>query len=558
MSDGPERGSWRAPGGVPGRGALLGAALAAGVLAAVAPLGDPDLPEHLAVGEWILRHGAVPWLEPFAWTRAGQPYYAYSWAAQVTYYGVLKLLGPVGLHLLQALIGVGAVLAAALWARRRGWGAGTAAVVGALNFAALGAVANQLRPEQLLFLLLPLAWALADAVAGDAAAAGGASQQATTAAPAAVAAWRRRGALLLLGHLAVGCAAANVHLFFALTAAPLALRLLAAPSGRRHFLLPGLALVMGWLLSPYGSALGDVLALNFTPNVLLRRPPAIGEMEPGFEAMFDVGAGAVLAILLLALPWVRARQAAPGRERALEALVWAGGLALFAYAYRLLAVWWLLSLPAVGAAVGAAAAGPGTRPRLRLAVVIGLAALMVGTGMPPWPRDLRLEGGVHRRTLPSSPAAAARPLAEWLVCHTGPGAGGRIFTSFNFGSYLTWRLPGYSVSLDGRTIFPDSVAREYAWALAGRNAPHALTWAYADVAIIPRWLAVNDALAADPSWLRLADSNAGGGEIAILWARVAWWRRWQAPPRAPRSRGSASCTRIEGITRERAEAGGIP
>ena len=40
---------------------------------AVRPLADPDLPMHLSVGEWIVRHRAVPFLEPFAWTRMGEP-----------------------------------------------------------------------------------------------------------------------------------------------------------------------------------------------------------------------------------------------------------------------------------------------------------------------------------------------------------------------------------------------------------------------------------------------------------------------------------------------------
>ena len=50
-----------------------------------APLADPDLPMHLATGAWIVQHHAVPWVEPFAWTRWGAPYYAYSWLPEVVY-----------------------------------------------------------------------------------------------------------------------------------------------------------------------------------------------------------------------------------------------------------------------------------------------------------------------------------------------------------------------------------------------------------------------------------------------------------------------------------------
>jgi hypothetical protein len=51
------------------------------------PLSDADLPMHLALGEWIVRHRGVPFTEPFAWTRAGEPFFAYSWGPEVLYYG---------------------------------------------------------------------------------------------------------------------------------------------------------------------------------------------------------------------------------------------------------------------------------------------------------------------------------------------------------------------------------------------------------------------------------------------------------------------------------------
>jgi len=557
---GAGRGTGRARavvGALAARPVALAAVLAA-VVAGVAPLGDPDLPEHLAVGEWIVRHGALPLVEPFAWTRPGQPYFAYSWLAQVTYYGVLALAGPLGLHVLQALTGVAAVVAAAVFARGRGWSAPVAAALGALNFAAMGVIANELRPEQLLFVLVPLAWALADAAgrdgpAGDEpvnAAVSGARAGPAAAARAAPGGGRGRRRNLL-GHLGVGCAAANVHLFFALTAAPLILR--AAVAGareRRRYLLPAAALVAGWLLSPNALHWPALFRLNFAPNVLLGRPPVIGEMAPGFEAMLEVAGALVLVPLLLALPWLRAGRPASARARLVEALAWAGGLALFAFAYRLLAIWWLVCLPAVGGLVAAAAAALEQRPRLRAGSIAALGALVLVTGMPPWPSQLRLEGGIRSRTLPTDAAAAARPLADWLVCRTDPTAGGRIFTSFHYGSYLTWRLPRYSVSIDGRTIFPDSVAREFAYGLRGDRGAHALTWAHAELAVIPRWMAVNDALAASPAWVRLAGTGGRSAHGATLWARAAWWRRWRAAPRSP------SCMHIEGISGQRREHGG--
>ena len=67
------------------------------------PLADPDCPIHLATGEWIARHHAVPFIEPFAWTRPGAPFLAYSWAIELIYY-IMAHLGPLGLGALQGLL----------------------------------------------------------------------------------------------------------------------------------------------------------------------------------------------------------------------------------------------------------------------------------------------------------------------------------------------------------------------------------------------------------------------------------------------------------------------
>src|SRR5512146_2340368 len=54
------------------------------------PFADPDLSIHLATGEWIVRHHAVPFVEPFAWTRPGAPFQAYSWAIETLYFVVMR------------------------------------------------------------------------------------------------------------------------------------------------------------------------------------------------------------------------------------------------------------------------------------------------------------------------------------------------------------------------------------------------------------------------------------------------------------------------------------
>ena len=67
------------------------------LLAAVAslrhPLVDTDLWWHLKTGEWILAHGAVPWQDPFSYTAAGHLWIAYSWLAEIVFYGLFQAFG---------------------------------------------------------------------------------------------------------------------------------------------------------------------------------------------------------------------------------------------------------------------------------------------------------------------------------------------------------------------------------------------------------------------------------------------------------------------------------
>ena len=46
-------------------------------------LADPDSHWHITVGNWILAHGAVPTVDSFSFTFAGQPWIAKEWLSQV-------------------------------------------------------------------------------------------------------------------------------------------------------------------------------------------------------------------------------------------------------------------------------------------------------------------------------------------------------------------------------------------------------------------------------------------------------------------------------------------
>ena len=478
------------------------------VLAALMPLDDIDLPMHLAIGEWIAQHHAVPFTEPFAWTRMGAPYFAYSWLVQLGSYGLLALLGPVGLHLLYAAIACAGVLAIAAMGRAEEWRPWPTLILAAIHFAVLTRVTPSLRPQATLYALVPLAWAATF--------------------------WLRRSdglssrwPLVLL--FAASALAANSHLLFALTGAPVFVLLADPPARRRTAVYAALAVGAGWLCSPYALAWPEVLRLNFAPNPLFRYPSPISEYQPGFTVSPVIGA------FLALIPWFAAGSpfhastgAAPHAIRRWLALaaLWLVGLMAFSQVEKAITIWWLVSLPLVGATLSRI---PDPRSTLRARARISLLAaigLLLCAEHALLGRSFRAqEGTTATRTLPGSWSMAVEPLAAWLQSHAHPSTRARLFTTFNYGSYLTWRLPGYSASIDSRTIFPDSVALPEAFVVSARARRELGPWRSADVAIVPLRYAVAAALDSAPDWERLAlpDSGRASGSEMGLWARRAWW-----------------------------------
>jgi hypothetical protein len=479
------------------------------LLAALMPLDDIDLPMHLAIGGWIAQHHAVPFTEPFAWTRMGAPYFAYSWLMQLGSYGLLALLGPIGLHLLYAAIACASVLAIAAMGRAEGWRPWPTILLAAIHFVVLTRVTPSLRPQVALYALVPLAWA----------------------ASSFLRAGNGRAARFALGALFVSSAlAANSHILFALTGAPVFVLVVDSPQRRRVALFAVLAVIAGWLCTPYALAWPDVFRLNFAPNPLFRFPSPISEYQPGFYASPLIGA------FLALTPWLATGSPllgsggarfspAPRRWLALAAL-WLVGLIAFARLEKAITIWWLVSLPLAGATLSRI---PDPRSLLRArarVVTLAIIGLLLCAEHALMGAALRShEGTVATRTLPGRWALAVEPLAAWLHSNTRPVGRARLYTTFNFGSYLTWRLPEYSASIDSRTIFPDSVARPEAY-VTRQLADSALgPWRSADVAIVPLDYAVASALDRAPGWVRLARPDSGrASRIRLgLWARRAWW-----------------------------------
>lgn len=479
------------------------------LLGAMQPLGDPDLPMHLATGEWIVRHGAVPFVEPFAWTRAGAPYYAYSWALEVLYYLLMSWWGPVGLHVLQGVMLLGAAAAMVFLARAAGWKPWVAHCMAALNVATAILVAPALRPQLVLLALVPLAWACTYLI---------------------LTAPRIRWAVAAL--MLVSATAANSHLFFVLTAAPIALVLANPPADRRRGWAVCFAVLAGWFVSPYALVWPDVFRLNLGYNALLLPPSPIREFRSGFRS----GQALLLALPLALIPWAMPRWRFRSRERIVHGGLWVAGLTAFAYAGRLLLCWWLIVLPVAASVIGhLGRKGRSGAPRLPVKLAtytIAFASLVILTAqmLPQW----RAEGDSTSRRLPVEASSAIEPLLVWLECNVRPGTDGRVFTWFNYGSYLAWRLPGYSASIDGRTIFPDSVAKVEMLRSGLLAHPEYHVWSSADLAIVPLYFGVAATLDTAQQWRLAATvrSEEQQSDPVGLWVRSSWWERVGTAPLA--------------------------
>jgi hypothetical protein len=516
-SPAPDRESWAAALGVHWRLAL---ALLVGLAAAIgglAPVADPDITIHLATGEWIRRHGAVPLVEPFAWTRAGQPFYAYSWAMEVLYAQLWQLGGLAALQALRGLECALAVLAVGWLGRTLGWRPWTIVYVAALNLDVALRVAPFVRPQFLHFIAMPIAWGLAHRI-----------WRVDPAAPDRLP-WRP---LVALGLLGMGMA--NAHLLFPLTAVPVGLVALTADRlDLRRFAAALGALALGWLASPNAPHWPAVFVQNFAPNALITYPSPIAEYQPGFLRLVSDANGTAALALLLVLPWVLPSTgggAVTPRARAWFGVAWLVGLLGFGLVGKSVLIWWLALLPMAARVVDRLPAASGSRA-LRLVPLLAWGG-MLAIRMHALARSHDATTAASPRAVPTLAGAALEPLLARLERETGPAVDARVVTTMEFGGYLTWRAPRLSPSIDGRTIFPDSIAGPQTFVgplVRTRPLPPI---AGADLALLPLADPAAAVLDTAAAWQRVATSapRARGASAAGLWARRDWWERARTSP----------------------------
>jgi len=422
---------------------LLGALLLAlfGILE-LRPITPHDFWWHVRTGALIAETGAIPSVDLFSFTRAGEPWVNQAWAMQLALYGIHAAGGPALVlfaHALTIALGYALLVAALLrhhGARAAALGGSAAILLGWANWA--------VRPQSFSFLAFGALVYLIERHRHG-------SRRALWGAVPLFALWSNAHGGFVFGALALVCYAGGSLLELArrrgegglaaqrdaalAIAAPTGAALLAlalnplGPLGLAHYLLgflaqsSTLAIVQefqpltvrnadGWICA--GSAVA-LLAL-----LTRRERPALGADRIASLALF----GLLALLSRRALPWL-GFAAAP-------VLAW-----LIAATSRERSLGWLQG---------------GARPALCLAAALLLAVLAL-----PWLRPhVPALGGPRAWLSGDTPVAA---MAE--LCTTA-GQGARVYQALPFASYQTWACPELRVFQDTRfELYPDAQWRDY-------------------------------------------------------------------------------------------------
>ena len=381
------------------------------------PIGDPDLGWHLAAGQWIWQHGALPRVDPFGYPTAGVPWLPYSWLAELVFWWVTVHIGAPAL-----MIGCGLFFAATfavVYQTCRGQGAAPAAAAGMTLLGAL-ATLPYISQRPVLYSFFALAVC------------GRTLWRATRGAPAS---WR--------GHAVLFVVWANVHVFFIIGLAWLwAAPVVAALAQRRwqKYLPAAIAATVATCCTPFGFDLHRELVKLSGEPVLLGK--IIEFMSPDFHSL--AGGLVLVFLLVMVASLVAAREHTPF---AVFVMI-LGHTALALYMQRNLPLLAILATPAMAAgvtrrwalAVPARIAVAPPAPLLALRWSIVGAALLVL--LQCLPTGAALESHLDR---------SAFPIAATHFLRSQPSLG-KMFNPFGWGGYLISELyPTYQVSIDGRT-----------------------------------------------------------------------------------------------------------
>jgi hypothetical protein len=330
----------------------------------------------------------------------------------------------------------------------------------------------------------------------------------------------------------VSAFAAATHITFLVMAAPIVVLL---ARGQREAIpkvgVASLAIVAGWLTSPYAMVWPKVFALNLGYNAITAGQSPAGELAPGFAVAPLVGAA--LAVLPVVVD-LRSRRNA---ERIALGGLWLVGLIVFARYFKGLSSWWWCALPLVALALARVPNFSSRRVAIAWSIVVPLTVLAFSpTNVRLWRATRHLEGNTATRRLPTMRGFASEAAARWLEMNQSIPSGTRVLTTFNFGSYLKWRLPTISESIDTRGVFPDSAALPDVPSVSRRS--HVGPWREASVAIVPTNYPVAEILDADPQWRKIGTAAPAPWDLNAarvgLWAKRDWLEAQRLAGRKPR------------------------
>jgi hypothetical protein len=451
-------------------------------------LSDGDTGWHIRTGEAILRTGHVPVTDPFSFSRAGQPWFAWEWLADVVMAAAWRWRGLAGVAALSgALL---ALASTALLARMLRRGSGLWIGVGAALVAMSASSGHYLaRPHVFSILFYTLALGI---LAED----------------------RLRRGPLVWWLVPLTALWVNLHAGFVAWLATLGLLLVLCaaernwPQVRRYGTLAALCSLAS-LLNPYGWGLHLHVARYLSSSWIVDHVQEFQSPNIRSEGMI------VFALLLLTTV---ALVPETGRFEALLVLVW-GFLAL--RSARHVPLFAIVAAPVLAASAAAwwarLASRSGQRAPLRLcwemaqeygvrprvSLWLPLSALVVILAVPA--------AGFPDTVFP------VRAVAGNALVLAPPAAMPRILTSDQWADYLIYRLyPAQRVFFDGRSdFFGPAIGGDYCKLMAGEKSWRQLLERYQfDLALLPHTWALSTALDREPGWRKVYEDP-----VAVLFAR---------------------------------------
>jgi hypothetical protein len=470
--------------------ACLSALCGTALFVALMPIWEMDVYFHVAVGRYILAHHALPRTDVWSAADATRAYVPPHWLFDAAVAALDRWRGLEAVRLAAAALVTVTFGAFYVLLRRLGHAPLAALAIGAALLVSFHA---RIRPRPHLINLAVeialLAWVLRVRAARP---------------------WHAVPALVLFFVWACvhnGGAFLGAAMLAALAFASLLLdRGAESRVTQRTLLLVALAATVGWALNP--AAFSSFAAFNVEELAGIgewQRWPALGDemlRGPYFWVTRAFPPLALIALVLALRAWWRERRAQP-----------------FPYELVLAAMWVALSFSAMRffyLAVLALVLIAWPRKSLRAPVAAAIAALALGTSLHYEARFYpSLREAWRSRALTVETAQLPVTLTDLLV---DAGVEARVAVPPHWGSYLLYRAPALTVTVDGRNAAPETVMvttheilrlRESA---AGRDAlPRLYSSLPADFLLMPR-----PAFGAGDTgeWLRVA--SAGPAE---LWAR---------------------------------------